>query len=105
MNCEYVREHYGVPALIGMRVIVDGKPGIIAEDRGHYIGVNFDEDKPSRIFNVHPTDKVQYGEMGTIRKVSRSAARYQRYLKSDGLYENFASFLYWDAIHQKNGQH
>lgn len=105
MSFEYVRNYYGVPAEIGRRVIVDGKAGVIAEDRGHYIGVNFDDDKPSRIYNVHPTDKVQYGEMGKVRKISRSAARYQRYLKSDGIYESFANFLYWDAVHQKNGQH
>lgn len=46
MNCEYVRAHYNVPAEIGRRVVVDGKPGIITSDRGHYIGVNFDADKP-----------------------------------------------------------
>jgi hypothetical protein len=42
MRLEYVCRTYGVPAEIGRRVIVYGKPGIIAEDRGHYIGVNFD---------------------------------------------------------------
>jgi hypothetical protein len=57
MNCEYVRQYYGVPACIGRRVMVYSKPGIIAEDRGNYIGVNLDTDKPGRVSNYHPTDK------------------------------------------------
>ena len=36
---QYVNNAYGVPACIGRLVIVSGKRGIIAEDRGHYIGV------------------------------------------------------------------
>ncbi len=51
MNCEYVQQYYSVPACIGRRVVVDGKPGVIAKDRGHYIGVNFDSDKPGVISN------------------------------------------------------
>lgn len=62
--CEYAKIHYQVPADIGRRVTVDGRPGIIAEDRGHYIGVNFDDDKPGVISNAHPTWEVDYGEMG-----------------------------------------
>ena len=69
MNCEYVKQNYGVPAEIGRRVAVYGKPGIIAEDRGHYIGVNFDADKPGVIKNAHPTSEVEYHDMGEIRKV------------------------------------
>lgn len=66
MNCEYVRQHYHVPACIGRRVMVYGKPGIIAEDRGHYIGVNLDTDKPSAVNNYHPTDEVEYLGMGKV---------------------------------------
>ena len=83
MDFEYVKRHYGVPAGMGIRVVVQGKPGIIAADRGHYIGVNFDEDPPGDIVNVHPTDEVEYLDKGRIRKPSRSRARYQRYLSSD----------------------
>lgn len=83
MSCEYVRENYGVPACIGRRITFRGKEGVIAKDRGHYIGVNFDEDKPGQICNVHPTDGVEYGEMGRIRKMTRSQARYQKWLHSD----------------------
>lgn len=83
MSCEYVRKYYGVPACIGRRILFKGKPGIIAEDRGHYIGVNFDEDKPGVICNVHPTDGVEYGEMGKVRKMTRSQKRYRDYIRSE----------------------
>lgn len=93
MACEYVREYYGVPAAVGRRVLVDGKPGIIAEDRGHYIGVNFDADKPTVIFNVHPTDKVEYGEMGQPRKLTASQRRYAHYLNVADCFRNFRDYL------------
>jgi len=75
MNCEYVREYYRVQACIGRRVTVGGKPGVIAKDRGHYIGVNFDSDKPTVIMNVRPTSGVEYLDMGKIRKMSRLQKR------------------------------
>lgn len=83
MNCEYVREYYKVPACIGRRVKVYGKPGIIAENRGHYIGINLDADKPSRICNYHPTDEVEYLGMGKVRKLTRSQRNYQDFLRAD----------------------
>ena len=60
MSFEYIKDYYGVPAALGRRVIVNGRPGIIAADRGHYIGVNFDSDKPGVISNCHPTWMVEY---------------------------------------------
>jgi len=95
MDCEYVKEYYGVPACIGRRVIFRGRPGIIAEDRGHYIGVNFDADKPGVVYNVHPTDGVDYLGIGTIRKrkMTRSQKRYQEYLEYGDGFDNFAEFL------------
>lgn len=97
MSCEYVREYYGVPAVIGRRVVVYGEPGIIAEDRGHYIGVNLDRDKPGVIVNAHPTSEVQYGEMGVIRKMTRSQARYKRFLEYGECFSTFVDFCRWDA--------
>lgn len=93
MSCEYVREAYGVPARIGCKVTVYGKPGIIAADRGHYIGVNFDSDKPGVIRNAHPTDGVVYGEIGTVRPMTRSQRRYAEYLDVADLYEGFGAFI------------
>jgi len=71
-QCQYVCDYYNVPADISRRVIVNGEPGIIAEDRGNHIGVNFDKDKPGAIKSCHPTWKVEYGEIGQIRKLTRS---------------------------------
>ena len=93
MNCEYVQKYYGVPACIGRRVIFKDRPGIITEDRGHYIGVNFDSDKPGIVYNVHPTDDVKYEGLSKIRKMSRSQKRYQDFLKVADCYNSFAAFL------------
>jgi len=78
----YVRQHYNVPAAIGRRVIVAGKPGVIASDRGHYIDINFDVDKPGVIRNAHPTWEVQYLDMGTVRPMTRSQRRYEAFLEA-----------------------
>ena len=58
-----MREHYGVPAEIGRRVIANGEPGVIMADRDHYIGVILDSCPKKRIRNYHPTWERQYGEM------------------------------------------
>ena len=98
MDCEYVRKYYGVPACIGRRVIAYGKPGIIAEDRGHYIGILLGCDKPGHVNNYHPTDGIEYlDEVGKIRRPSRSQARYQRYLKYDDCFDSFIDFCRWDT--------
>lgn len=91
VSCAYVRDYYKVPACIGRRIKVYGEPGIIAEDRGHYIGVNLDIEKPSRISNYHPTDGVEYLGMGTVRKLTRSQQNYQDYLNT----ESSDSFAEW----------
>lgn len=96
MNCQYVRDYYGVPACIGRRVIAYGESGIIAEDRGHYIGINLDKDKPGRVSNYHPTDGIKYLDMGTVRKPTRSQQNYRDYLRADcGL--SFAEYMGFKA--------
>jgi hypothetical protein len=97
MSCEYVRENYGVPACIGRRVVCYGKPGVIVEDRGNYIGVTLDEQKPGTVSNYHPTDGIIYGEMGRIRKMTPSQARYKRYLDVSECFDDFLHFLRYDA--------
>jgi hypothetical protein len=97
MSCEYVRQHYGVPACIGRRVIACGEPGIIAEDRGHYIGVNLDKDKPGVIGNYHPTHQIEYLDMGKVRKMTKSQQRYKRWLEYGDGFDSFREFLGWDA--------
>lgn len=80
---EYVQQRYGVPAAFGRRVEVYGKPGVIAADRGHYIGINFDADKPGDIKNAHPTSEVKYLGMGEVRPMTRSQRRYEAFLRED----------------------
>ncbi len=96
MPCEYVKGYYKVPACIGRRVIVNGKPGIIAEDLGYHIGVNFDEDKPGVVFSAHPTWRVEYLGMGTVRKMTRSQARYQRFLRDEFWDGSFIDWCRWE---------
>mgnify|MGYP000356717878 CR=1 FL=1 len=97
MDCEYVKNYYQVPACIGRRVEVEGKPGIIAADRGHYIGVNFDEDKPGVIRNCHPTWQAQYLELGEIRNLTKSQERYKRFLEYGDGFHSFIDYCRWDA--------
>jgi len=94
---EYAKNYYGVPSDIGRCVVVDGKPGIIAEDRGHYIGVNFDANKPGDISNCHPTWRVEYQCMGHVRRMTKSQERYRRYLEIGDCFDSFKDFLRYDA--------
>ena len=95
MAFEYIQQHYGVSPQIGQGVIVYGKPGVIIEDRGHYIGVNFDSDKPGVSSNCHPIDGVVYGEMQKIKKPTKSQQRYQQYIDDDWFSESFGDYLKW----------
>jgi hypothetical protein len=93
MNCEYVAQYYGVPACIGRRVIAYGKPGIISEDRGNYIGVTLDSQKPGTVNNYHPCDGIEYGEMGKVRPMTRSQRRYAEYMAADWFGDGFSAWL------------
>lgn len=101
-DCAYVREHYGVPAAIGRRVTMSGKPGVIAADRGHYIGVNFDDAKPGDIENAHPASNVKYGEMGRMHKPSKARARYQHYREYGKCFDRFVDFCRWDSESERS---
>lgn len=94
-NCEYVRKFYGVPAEIGLRVEYNGRPGTIYADGGNYVRVNFDSDKPGICSNIHPTDPglVYLKEKKKIRKMSKSAARYQEYLDADWYCGTFGDWI------------
>lgn len=93
-NCEYVRNHYGVNACIGRRVIAYGKPGVIAEDRGHYVGILLDSDKPGMVNNYHPTDGIQYlDEIGVVRKMTRSQRRYKDFIDADWFDGTFSEWI------------
>ena len=83
MSCEYVQQHYGVPACIGRRVIANGKPGTIVADRGHYIGVVLDDDPKRRIGNHHPTWEMQYGEMAEKLPKPVKPSNYDKFQDED----------------------
>jgi len=97
MAFEYVKEYYNVPAEFGRVVVIDGKSGVIAEDRGHHIGVNFDEDKPGVVYPCHPTWEAEYLGMGKVRKMTKSQQRYRRYLEYGDSFDSFLHFLSWDG--------
>lgn len=98
MNCEYVRNYYGVPAEIGRRVIACGEPGIIAEDRGGRIGILLDKDKPGRVGSYHPTWKIEYLDMmSKVRQPTRAQARYKRFVEYGDCFGSFIEFCRWDA--------
>jgi hypothetical protein len=99
-GCAYVRQHYGVPACIGRKVIAYGKPGIILEDRGHYIGVALDDDKKVRVGNYHPTDGIVYGEMADKLPKRPRRSNYDKFNNDDcGL-----SFEEWLGINNPQFQ-
>ena len=77
-----------------------GKPGVIAEDRGHYIGVNFDADRPGVIRNAHPVSDVTYLGMGHVRPISRSQRRYLRWLEVGDCFSSFREFLKYESRHK-----
>lgn len=101
MNFEYVIDHYKVPACYGRRVTVGGKPGIIIADRGHYIGVNFDDAKPGRISNCHPTHEVEYGDIGKARKMTRSQRRWAEYNEVAECFQDFAHWLRYKKMQKE----
>jgi hypothetical protein len=93
-NCEYICEYYGVPAQLNREVEYKGQRGIIIEDRGNYIGVNFYNDKPTSVMSIHPADdNLKYLSMGKPRKITQSQARYQEYINQDWFEGSFANWL------------
>lgn len=59
MSAEYVRGRYNVPAKVGQRVVMDGRPGVIVSFPGQYVGVRFDGERHTS--QCHPTWRMTYG--------------------------------------------
>ena len=83
----YINDYYKVPACSGRRVRFTGSKepveGVIVGTNGLYVKIHLDgESKPSGFY--HPTWELEYLGMGEIPKMSRSAARYQRFIELDG---------------------
>lgn len=97
MSYRYIQDYYKVPAETGRRVEIANDPpiqGVIVGNNGHYIQVWLDgEKKPHGYY--HPTDRIKYLGMGAVPKLSRSKARYQRYINSE-VFENFRQFLAYE---------
>jgi len=83
MDFAYIRRYYEVPACIGRGVVIDGKPGVIVEDRGAYIGVVMDGDPATHVRPYHPTWMCAYGDMRPVPKITRSQRRYRDFLNAD----------------------
>ncbi len=90
----YIKQYYKVPAEINREVIVGGKKGVITKDMGNYIGVTFYDSKNKSPQPCHPTFEVEYLDTFNTKppKVSRSARRYDEWLKLDSDL-TFAQFL------------
>lgn len=95
MSFEYIKQQYKVPAEIGREILFEGnRKGVIVDDRGHYIGVNFDDDKPGIVVSLHPTWQVEYkGMRKKLRKSTKGQQRYQEYIQADWFSGTFAEWL------------
>lgn len=58
MSAAYVRDTYKVPAKRGMRVVADGKPGVIAGFAGAYLRIRIGGEKRTGLW--HPTWRIEY---------------------------------------------
>ena len=58
MSAEYVRRYFKVPAVRGMRVVADGKPGTIVSFPGAYLGIRLDGER--HVGRYHPTWRIDY---------------------------------------------
>lgn len=99
---EYIKSTYKVPAEIGREILYKGdkkgeRKGIIVEDRGNYIGVNFYDSKPENVVPLHPTWEVEYLGVGKVREVSKSRMRakqrYEEYRGADWFSGTFGEWL------------
>lgn len=61
-----IREYYGVPAKRGMRIVMDGRHGVITGTTygPMYLRVRFD-DEPKFTQPIHPTWEVEYPKEDT----------------------------------------
>lgn len=98
---EYINKTYGLDVKLNQRVVIDGKGGIIVSDEGHYLGVNFDKDKPSIVSHCHPTWNIEYLGIGKPRKLTKSQERGRRWLEYGDMFESFMDFVRWDEQQQR----
>ena len=59
-NMEYIRKKYKVPAKYGMKVIAQGRNGIIVGAKNGYLRIRIEGEK--NILSFHPTWEMKYLE-------------------------------------------
>lgn len=64
MSLEYIREHYKVPAKLGMTVIAQRRRGTIVGAKGSYLEIKMESEKNNLLF--HPTDGIKYIKNTTV---------------------------------------
>lgn len=75
MTIADLRKYRGVPAKRGMRVILDGRPGVITGNMGDGLRIRFDGERRGR-GKHHPWWEVAYlNPDGTVLKDYREASR------------------------------
>ena len=60
MSMDYIRNHYNVPAKIGIRVVAQGREGTIVGARNAYLRIKIDGEK--NVLSFHPTWEMEYGD-------------------------------------------
>ena len=65
MSTTYIRQHYRVPAEVGVRISYYGDPdgvrrGVIVPGSTHHLAVQFDDAPTGVISWLHPTWEVEY---------------------------------------------
>lgn len=87
MEFEYIINHYKVPAEMFREVLMNGRKGVITEEKGNYIGVTFYDDEKLNTLPCHPTWKMEYLETFNYKppkpKNLASKQRYRDYLALD----------------------
>lgn len=82
---KYIKDTYDVPADMFREVMIDGKKGVITEDKGHYLGVTFYHN--SLTLPCHPTWRTEYLETFNLvplkPKNHKAKARYCHFLSLD----------------------
>lgn len=102
--CEYVQQYYQVPACIGRRVIAYGKPGVITDDFGHYIGITLDETTKRHPGRYHPIDGIEYGEMAETLPKRPRRTNFDRYYEEEWNCD-FHEFLGINRPHREKRKH
>lgn len=64
MTMGYIRKTYDVPAKRGMRVIANGRPGVITSSRGPHLMIRLDGHKNPLPY--HPTENIKYDDLSPI---------------------------------------